>query len=234
MGNLDKLTQEEARMASAELLKMAHIVDNKVMGVDDRVKGVEGRVQDVCDDVHDVRSDVQDVGNKVESVEGRVQDVRDDVQDVGNKVQDIDHRVQSVGNNISSRVQGVDDKIDQVNRSSFVHFLLPISSTHASQGPSSEKIFYDGFHPQIHPPIITLLATLIMTVQLNGFFKEVYSNSGNLLDLSYGYTENVRYLAVTVHYFLIISQFFSGIRQKYPLVCRSSTFSAAVKLTSSI
>jgi hypothetical protein len=39
---LDKLTQEEARMASAELLKMTHSVDGKVMGVDDRVKGVRG------------------------------------------------------------------------------------------------------------------------------------------------------------------------------------------------
>jgi hypothetical protein len=68
---LDKLTQEEARMASAELLKMTHSVDGKVMGVDDRVKGVEGQVQDV-------RDDVQDVGNVVQSVEGRV---RGDVQD---------------------------------------------------------------------------------------------------------------------------------------------------------
>jgi hypothetical protein len=48
---LDKLTQEEARMASAELLKMTQSVDGKVMGVDDRVKGVEGKVQDVRDDV---------------------------------------------------------------------------------------------------------------------------------------------------------------------------------------
>ena len=30
---LDKLTQEEARMAAAEILKLTHIVDNKVTGV---------------------------------------------------------------------------------------------------------------------------------------------------------------------------------------------------------
>ena len=35
---LDRLTQEEARMASAEQLKMAHCTD-------DRVRGVEGQVQ---------------------------------------------------------------------------------------------------------------------------------------------------------------------------------------------
>jgi uncharacterized protein YoxC len=104
LDKLDKLTQEEARMASAEQLKMTHSVDGKVTGVDDRVKGVEEKVQDV-------RGDVQDVGNKVQTVEGRVQDVHGDVLDVGDKVQDI-------GKRVSSRVQGVDDKLDQANRSS--------------------------------------------------------------------------------------------------------------------
>jgi hypothetical protein len=71
---LDKLTQEEARMASVELLKMTHGVDGKVTGVDDRVKGVERKMQDVHDDV------------------------------------------QGVGKDISIRVQGVDDRLDQANR----------------------------------------------------------------------------------------------------------------------
>ena len=132
LDKLDKLTQEEARMASAEVLKMTHVVDSKVMGVNDRVKDVEGKVQDV-------RDDVQDVGNKVEDVEGRVQDVRDDVEDVGNKVQDVDHRVQTIGNNISNRVQGVDDKIDQVNRSLFIHFPFPIPSIHAACRDSAQR-----------------------------------------------------------------------------------------------
>jgi uncharacterized protein YoxC len=100
---LDKLTQEVARMASTELLKMTHIVDGKVMGVDDSVKAVEGKVQDVRDDVHEV-------GTKVQGVEGKV-------QDVGNKVQDVDHRVQGIGRDISSEVRCVDDKLDQVNSS---------------------------------------------------------------------------------------------------------------------
>ena len=51
---LDKLTQEEARMASAEQLRITHGVDGKVMGVDDRVKGVEGKMQDIRDNVQDV------------------------------------------------------------------------------------------------------------------------------------------------------------------------------------
>jgi uncharacterized protein YoxC len=86
-------------MASAELLKMTQSIGGKVMGVDDRVKGVEGKMQVVGDDV---------------------QGVRDDVHLVGNKVQDVDDRVQDIGKDISIRVQGVDDKLGQANRSLFL------------------------------------------------------------------------------------------------------------------
>jgi uncharacterized protein YoxC len=106
MQRLDKLTQEEARMASAELLKMTHGVGGKLMGVDDRVKGVEGKMQGV-------RDDVQCVGDKI-------QDVRSDVKGVGDKVQDVDDRVQVIGKGLSIRVQGVDEKLDQANRSLFL------------------------------------------------------------------------------------------------------------------
>ena len=43
---LDKLTQEEARMASAEQLRIAHSVEERVLGVDDRVKGVDRKLDD--------------------------------------------------------------------------------------------------------------------------------------------------------------------------------------------
>jgi methyl-accepting chemotaxis protein len=103
---LDKLTQEEARMASAELLRMTERVDGKVVGVDNRVKSVEGKMQDVRDDVRDIRDDVRDVRDDV-------QDVRGGVRDVGDRVQDI-----------SIRVQGVDGKLDQTNRSLFIQYLI--------------------------------------------------------------------------------------------------------------
>jgi uncharacterized protein YoxC len=180
---LDKLTQEEARMASAEQLKMTHSVDGKVMGVDDRVRGVEGQVEGVRGVVQDVRVDVQDV--RVD-----VQDVRVDVQDVGNKVQFVDDRVQSMDSNI----RGVDHKLDQASRSlSFQSLIVIPRAQTASQGTSSEIVSYDGFRPRIHPPIIILHAKPITTAQLNGFSKEVYSSSGNLLAPSCGYTENVGY-----------------------------------------
>jgi hypothetical protein len=163
---LDQLTQEEARMASAELLKMTH-------SVDDRVKSVEGKVEDV-------RSDVHDVGNKVE---GRV-------QDVDHKVQSIDSDIKC----ISSGIQGVDDKLDQVNRSLFFQTLVVIPRAQTgSQGTSSEIVSYDGFRPRIHPSTITSHAKPITTAQLNGFSKEIDLIGGNLLAPSCGYTKNVCY-----------------------------------------
>ena len=63
---LDKLTQEEARMASAEQLKMTHSIDGKVMGVNDRVRGVEGQVQGVRGDVQGIRGDVRGVDDKLD------------------------------------------------------------------------------------------------------------------------------------------------------------------------
>ena len=92
LDKLDKLTQEEARMASAEMLKMTHTIDDRVIGVDNRVKDVEGGIQDVRGDVRDVR--------------GEVQDVRGDVQ--------------GIGMDICSEVRGVDDRLDQANRPWFL------------------------------------------------------------------------------------------------------------------
>jgi archaellum component FlaC len=126
---LNKLTQEEAVMASAELLKMTQSVDGKVMGVDDRVKGVEGKMQDVRDDVQDVRGGVQDVRDNVQDVRDGVQgvcnnveDVRDDVRDVRDKVQDVDDRVQDIGKDISI-------KLDQANRSLYLEHIIIIPTT---------------------------------------------------------------------------------------------------------
>jgi methyl-accepting chemotaxis protein len=72
---LDKLTQEEARMASAESLKVTH-------NVDDRVRDVGGKVEDVQDDV-------QDVGNKVQDVDNRVQGIGSDVNDISCEVREV-------------------------------------------------------------------------------------------------------------------------------------------------
>ena len=59
LSKLDRLTQEEARMAIVQVLKVAHHVSDgvenvgeQVKGVDDRVKGVDDKVKDVDDKVN--------------------------------------------------------------------------------------------------------------------------------------------------------------------------------------
>ena len=163
------------------------------------------------------------------------------VQDIGNKVQGVDEKVQGIGSDvkdISGQVRGVDDKLNQVNRSFyFQHLLIVPSAQTASQGISSEIVFSDGCRPQTHPLIITLQQKLVITIQLNGSFKAVYSINGNLLTPSYGYTENVRYFRpslFTKRQLLIISKFCSRIRQKYSLVRLPLTRSILVNLTASI
>jgi methyl-accepting chemotaxis protein len=82
LDRLDKLTQEEARMASAELLKMTR-------SVDDRVRGVEQGVQDV-------RGDMQDVGNNVKGIDDGVQGIGSDVKDISSDVRGVDHKLDQI------------------------------------------------------------------------------------------------------------------------------------------
>ena len=132
---------------------------------------------------HSVDGKVMGVSEQVQSVRGDVQDVRVDVQDVRGDVREV-----------ANNVQAIDDKLDQTNRS--LSFRLSKSFPHpqiASQETSLEMTSCDGSRPQIHPQIITLPAKPITTAPLDGFSREVYSMTGNLLARSCGYTENVRY-----------------------------------------
>ena len=74
---LDRLTQEEARMALAEMLSVTHNIRDDVKIVDGKVERVENKVEDVGDKV----------GDKVEEVGDKVGDVGDKVQRVDDKVQ---------------------------------------------------------------------------------------------------------------------------------------------------
>ena len=79
---LDRLTQEEARMAAAQLLKVTNkidsdvreigdnvlVVNNRVVGVDDRVAGVDEHVACVDNRVADIGDQLQGVDDKVTAV----------------------------------------------------------------------------------------------------------------------------------------------------------------------
>ena len=62
---LDRLTQEEARMAAAENLKATHAVDTRLQGVADTVIAIDKRVADVDDRVVTVDDRVKVVDNRV-------------------------------------------------------------------------------------------------------------------------------------------------------------------------
>jgi hypothetical protein len=53
---LDKLTQEEARMATAEVLRTARAIDGRVTGVGEQVHVVDHKVTEVINGAHNVFS----------------------------------------------------------------------------------------------------------------------------------------------------------------------------------
>ena len=79
---LDRLTQEEARMASVEVLRLAHSIRDGVEVVDGKVEEVGDKVGDVGDKVGDVGNKVGDVGKKVQCVDDKVQVVIDGARDI--------------------------------------------------------------------------------------------------------------------------------------------------------
>jgi uncharacterized protein YoxC len=212
---LDKLTQEEARMASAEQLKMTHSVEGKVTGVDDRVRGVEGQVEGVRGDVQDVRVDVQDV-----SV---------DVRDVGNKVQDVGDRVQG----IDSNVRAVDDKLDQVNRS--LSFQTPDRQFAGSDSFTGNQL-RDSLLRWLSPPNPSVNHNIARKAHHDGstrwFFEgSIFNQWKSTSSFLWVHGKRVLFLTFTMRRPLIISHFYSGFRKKCSLVRPSSTLSTLVRMT---
>ncbi|KAH8986400.1 hypothetical protein EDB86DRAFT_2248183 [Lactarius hatsudake] len=82
---LDRLTQEEARMALVEVLKITHIVRDDVNVVDGKVDDMNDKVDDVGDKVADVGDKVDDIGDRVQSVDEKVQVIIDGVQFVSSQ-----------------------------------------------------------------------------------------------------------------------------------------------------
>jgi methyl-accepting chemotaxis protein len=66
---LDRLTQEEARMAAAQLLKVTNTIDKTVGGIADNMVVVDDRVKEVGDRVKAVDDRVKAVDNKIAVVD---------------------------------------------------------------------------------------------------------------------------------------------------------------------
>ena len=106
---LDKLTQEEARMAVAENLKATHTVDERVRGVANTVVAID---------------------NRVAGVDSRVAGVDDRIAGVDDRVASVNDRVAVV----DDKMEGIANDVDQVKRSSS-HLMIDLSFTHHFRRP---------------------------------------------------------------------------------------------------
>jgi prophage DNA circulation protein len=77
---LDRLTQEEARMASAQLMQITNAIDNEVMEIADNVLVIDDRVAGVDDRVACVDNRVAGIGDRVQGVDDKVTAVMDGAQ----------------------------------------------------------------------------------------------------------------------------------------------------------
>jgi archaellum component FlaC len=107
---LDKLSQEEARMAAAEILTITSGIDDTVKDVDERLEGVDERVQSVVMKVEGIEDKVQSVDSKVQDVDEKMKGVDDRVKVMSDRVKVGDDRVKVV----DDRVKGIDHKVGSV------------------------------------------------------------------------------------------------------------------------
>jgi archaellum component FlaC len=83
---LEKLTDEEVRMATAQVLKVTHTVDDRVRVVENKVLDVDNRVAGVDDRVVGIDGRVARVDERVAGVDDRVAGVDDCVKAIDDKV----------------------------------------------------------------------------------------------------------------------------------------------------
>ena len=73
LGRLDRLTQDEVRMAAAQGLRATHEVDEKVQAIDDKAQYIDDKVQVVDEKVQGVDDKVQRVDDKIDFIIDGVQ-----------------------------------------------------------------------------------------------------------------------------------------------------------------
>ena len=103
---LDMLTQEEARLAAAQLLKITNRIDNEVREVSDNVLVVDLRVAGVDDRVAGVDDRVASVQALVAGVDGRMAGVDDRVAGVDDRLKDVDNKVKAVDDKLVAVIDG--------------------------------------------------------------------------------------------------------------------------------
>ena len=108
---LDRLTQEEARMANVEVLRLTQ-------SIRDGVKVVDGKVEEVGEKVEGVGEKVEDVAGKVEGVDEKVQVVIESARSLSIQLQGFLTYMLSEGKQaakeIGIKIEDVGDKMQRV------------------------------------------------------------------------------------------------------------------------
>jgi hypothetical protein len=116
---LDKLTQEEARMAVAQNLKVTHAVDDRVRGVDNRVADVNDRVAGVDDRVarHAAHVDDQIAGidERIASVARATHVIEDWVRSQEHELV-VDDRVANIDHPVAEAINGAETIFSQAQQ----------------------------------------------------------------------------------------------------------------------
>ena len=198
---LDRLTQEEARMAAAQLLKVTNTIDNRVEGIADDVLVVNNRVACIDDRVIGVDERVAGVDERVAGVDERMAGVNDRVKDVDDNVRAVDDKLVVVidgaqyiftlfskvaqllthldGKETRGAIQQAADGVDRMERSWFTNPFMLDMQAHSSQGINYDRIFVDGSRHQIHLQITISHATPITRERRPGFSKEGCIRNGS-------------------------------------------------------
>jgi hypothetical protein len=113
LNRLDRLTQEEARMASAQLLKVTNAIDSEVRGIADNVLVVYDRVAGVDERVAGVDDRVASVDDRVASVGERVAGIDDHVASVDDRVACVDDKVKAVDDKLVAVIDGAQHVFNQ-------------------------------------------------------------------------------------------------------------------------
>ena len=149
---LDKLTQEEARMAVAQNLKATHTVDERVRGVANTLVAIEDGVANVNDRVIDVDVRVAGVDDRVAGVDDRVAMVDDRVARathvLDGGVRGVREQVLLVDDRIKQTADDIGRGLDQVKRPSY-NFL---STDYRALHIISENQLRENIHKWLSPP----------------------------------------------------------------------------------
>jgi hypothetical protein len=218
---LDKLTHEEARMATAETLKVTHAVDERVKEVVENVLGVDDRVAGLDQRVANVNDNVARVGERVVSVDNRVASIDDRVRAVDEKVAVVINGAQTM---FSQNLKNFDLDAPRRKRSKTFVIIYPVLILDAHvlfQKTNYERGSINGSPRLTHRRTTTLRMQLIIKERQRGSLKEVSFKNGRQRVRFFGYMESVRFTSLIPRCPLTTYCICSWFWQERPLVRRS-------------